>query len=29
MGLCDFIMTPSGSQIAGLMARMTDEGLAP
>ena len=29
MGLCDFIMTPSESQIASLMARMTDEGLAP
>ncbi|PFG09064.1 hydroxymethylpyrimidine pyrophosphatase-like HAD family hydrolase [Marinobacter sp. LV10MA510-1] len=29
MGLCDFIMTPSGSQIADLMARMTDGDLTP
>ncbi|MBQ0764624.1 hypothetical protein [Marinobacter psychrophilus] len=29
MGLCDFIMTPSGSQIAGLMARTSDKDLTP
>ena len=29
MGLCDFIMTPSRSQIADLMARMSDGSLAP
>jgi hypothetical protein len=29
MGLCDFIMAPSGSQIAGLMAQMNAGGLAP
>jgi hydroxymethylpyrimidine pyrophosphatase-like HAD family hydrolase len=29
MGLCDFIMTPSGSQIANLMTRLSGEDLAP
>lgn len=29
MGLCDFIMTPSGSQVAGLMTRTADRELAP